>query len=56
MQHSRGQGGDMLSEEELHALVASQSRRCVLIVDVVESVRLIQHDESGAIARWLSMV
>ena len=30
--------------------------RAVLVVDVVESVRLIEQDEEGVIARWLSLV
>ena len=30
--------------------------RAVLVVDIVESVRLIEQDEEGAIARWLSLV
>jgi class 3 adenylate cyclase/tetratricopeptide (TPR) repeat protein len=33
-----------------------RATRAVLVVDVVESVRLIEHDEEGAIARWLSLV
>ena len=32
------------------------AKRAVLLVDVVESVRLIEQDEAGAIARWLSFV
>jgi adenylate cyclase len=34
----------------------SSSVRAVLVVDVVESVRLIEQDEEGVIARWLSLV
>ena len=30
--------------------------RTVLVVDIVESVRLIEQDEEDAIARWLSLV
>jgi adenylate cyclase len=33
-----------------------RATRAVLVVDVVESVRLIEHDEEGALARWLSLV
>ena len=32
------------------------AKRAVLLVDVVESVRLIEEDETGAISRWLSFV
>ena len=30
--------------------------RAVLVIDVVESVRLIEQDEEGTIARWLGLV
>jgi class 3 adenylate cyclase/TolB-like protein len=33
-----------------------RARRSVLVVDVVESVRLMQSDEAGAVARWRSLV
>lgn len=32
------------------------AKRAVLLVDVVESVRLVEQDEAGAIARWLAFV
>ena len=32
------------------------ARRAVLLVDIVESVRLIEQDEAGVIARWLDFV
>lgn len=32
------------------------AKRAVVLVDVVESVRLVEQDEAGAIARWLSFV
>jgi class 3 adenylate cyclase/tetratricopeptide (TPR) repeat protein len=35
---------------------AERDIRAVLVVDVVESVRLIEQDEEGVIARWLSLV
>jgi len=35
---------------------AERGTRAVLIVDIVESVRLIEQDEEGAISRWLSFV
>lgn len=33
-----------------------RQRSCVLVLDVVESVRLIQTDEQAAIRRWLALV
>jgi adenylate cyclase len=30
--------------------------RAILVIDIVESVRLIEQDEDGVIARWLSLV
>jgi adenylate cyclase len=32
------------------------AKRAVLLIDVVESVRLIEQDETGAISRWLDFV
>lgn len=32
------------------------ARRAVLMIDIVESVRLIEQDEAGTIARWLNFV
>ena len=32
------------------------ANRAVLLVDIVESVRLIEQDEENAIARWLALV
>jgi class 3 adenylate cyclase/tetratricopeptide (TPR) repeat protein len=32
------------------------AKRAVLLVDIVESVRLIEQDETGAISRWLAFV
>ncbi len=32
------------------------AKRAVLLVDVVESVRLVEQDETGAISRWLDFV
>lgn len=34
----------------------TSARRVVILVDVVESVRLIEHDEVGAVSRWLDIV
>ena len=33
-----------------------RARRVVLIVDIVESVRLVEADEEGIVARWLTLV
>jgi class 3 adenylate cyclase/TolB-like protein/tetratricopeptide (TPR) repeat protein len=46
---------DMTSQTALPAFV-KRGTRAVLIVDIVESVRLIEQDEEGAISRWLSLV
>jgi class 3 adenylate cyclase/tetratricopeptide (TPR) repeat protein len=34
----------------------TRAKRAVLLIDMVESVRLIEQDEAGIIARWLSFV
>ncbi len=31
------------------------AKRAVLLIDIVESVRLIEQDEAGAVARWLAL-
>src|SRR2546423_5365761 len=51
-------GGSIgLSAEQLHlARQVTRATRAVLVVDVVESVRLIEQDEEGAISRWLGFV
>jgi adenylate cyclase len=36
--------------------VALRANRAVLILDVVESVRLVEQDETSFIARWLAFV
>lgn len=36
--------------------VVERATRAVLVVDVVESVRLIEQDEEGTISRWLGLV
>jgi class 3 adenylate cyclase/TolB-like protein len=43
------------SEAQLQ-LSAARANRAVLLVDVVESVRLIEQDELGFIARWIAFV
>ena len=43
-------------EKLLFAQAAERATRAILVVDVVESVRLIEQDEEDAIARWLSLV
>jgi adenylate cyclase len=35
---------------------AARALRAVLVVDIVESVRLIERDEEGVVARWLGFV
>jgi class 3 adenylate cyclase/TolB-like protein len=51
-----------LAESEPRAEEASLARpivwakRAVLLIDMVESVRLIEQDEAGVIARWLAFV
>src|SRR5215813_13496716 len=62
--HRRRQKGE--GHEGVEAVMpsvrASSSRhvarrvRAILIVDVVESVRLIEEDEEGVLAQWLSFV
>jgi adenylate cyclase len=37
-------------------LSAARALRAVLVVDIVESVRLIERDEEGVVARWLGFV
>ena len=46
---------DMASQKPLPPFV-ERGTRAVLIVDIVESVRLIEQDEEGAISRWLGFV
>jgi len=43
-------------QELLFARPVERATRAVLVVDVVESVRLIEQDEEGVLARWLSLV
>jgi adenylate cyclase len=40
------------SEAQLQALRLTREKRVILLCDVVESVRLMEHDEDNAIARW----
>jgi adenylate cyclase len=37
-------------------LAIKRQRRALLVVDVVESVRLMEHDEDGTVRRWLRFV
>ncbi len=46
----------MISEKMIDALLLTRVSRCVLIVDIVESVRLIQSNESSTIVHWLEIV
>lgn len=44
------------ASDTLHpALRFERARRAVLVADVVESVRLVEEDEEGVIARWLAL-
>lgn len=43
------------SQHHLHPVV-ERARRAVLVVDMVESVRLIEEDEEDTISRWLDLV
>jgi len=45
-----------LAEETNLAHPIAWAKRAVLLVDVVESVRLIEQDEANAISRWLAFV
>lgn len=44
------------SDEALLPLRLPRSERVVLVLDLVDSVRLMQADEAGVIARWLQFV
>jgi class 3 adenylate cyclase/TolB-like protein len=48
--------GDFADRKRLLGHPVERAIRTVLVVDIVESVRLIELDEEGAIARWLSLV
>jgi adenylate cyclase len=48
--------GDLADRKRLLGHPVERAIRAVLVVDIVESVRLIELDEEGAIARWLSLV
>ncbi|MDP2264272.1 MAG: hypothetical protein Q8K24_14045 [Hydrogenophaga sp.] len=43
---------DAFAEEDLLRLLPAQSHKTVLVVDLVESVRLMAVDEKGVVARW----
>jgi adenylate cyclase len=47
---------DLAAHKLLFAHSAERATRAILVVDVVESVRLIEQDEEGTISRWLSLV
>ena len=47
---------ELTSPTPLVAHGIERAVRAVLVVDVVESVRLIEQDEEGVIARWLGLV
>jgi class 3 adenylate cyclase/tetratricopeptide (TPR) repeat protein len=47
---------DLASPKPFPVHSIERAVRAVLVVDVVESVRLIEQDEEGVIARWLGLV
>jgi adenylate cyclase len=51
-----GDTGELGSRTLVLAHRIERAVRAVLVVDVVESVRLIEQDEEGTIARWLGLV
>ena len=53
---STGAIDELAGHKLLFAHSAERATRAILVVDVVRSVRLIEHDEEGVIARWLSLV
>jgi adenylate cyclase len=55
-QRSRGGTLDIASPKPFPVHAIERAVRAVLVVDVVESVRLIEQDEEGVIARWLGLV
>lgn len=48
--------GDLADRKRLLGHLVERAIRTVLVVDIIESVRLIELDEEGAIARWLCLV
>lgn len=46
----------MVATEQLPFITSERVVRTVLLVDVVESVRLMEEDEEGVILRWLRLV
>jgi adenylate cyclase len=53
---SPGAMHELAAQKLLFAHSAERATRAILVVDVVESVRLIEQDEEGTISRWLSLV
>jgi len=47
---------DVALRKALFAHPVKRAVRAMLVVDIVESVRLVEQDEEGVIARWLSLV
>ncbi len=47
---------ELVGQRPLLGHAVERAIRAVLVVDIVESVRLIEQDEETAIARWLSLV
>ena len=46
----------MLSNKEIDEIMNEPTRKCVVLVDIFESVRLIQTNEKAAIRQWLKTV
>jgi class 3 adenylate cyclase len=53
---STGAIDELVGQKLPFANSAERATRAILIVDVVESVRLIEQDEEGVIVRWLKLV
>ena len=49
-------GSGHLSEEPHWRHAVEWANRAVLLVDIAESVRLMEQDEAGVISRWLGLV
>jgi adenylate cyclase len=48
--------GELRRQTPLVAHRVERAIRAVLVVDIVESVRLMEQDEEGVLARWLSLI
>ena len=48
--------GAMLNAEEIDKILRKPTRKCVVLADIVESVRLVQANEEAVIRRWLNVL